>query len=249
MRQPRRGAQDVITTTPPRPRRGVDSTIIAPSASPQPAVRARQEAAREPIAPCTTGTTAQRHEDHTTTGGDAPRALSPTARLHPHRLFASRGTLPFGLDNAAASLARAICPNAQTYVERPMVLPCDPRAQRPTSELPDFSQVRGLRRLGLGQYTITSLRQRLLEEGRGCFYTAEPDSGSKSDSHDPTRECFHIDGAVETTDETQDAVAGGRAPAAREYPRTPGNDGHVDPPSTRRQSRANCTTTRAQGKA
>ena len=46
----------------------------------------------------------------------------------------------------------------------------------------------------------------------------------------PTRECFNIDGAVETTDETQDAVAGGRVPAAREDPRTPGNDGQVDPP-------------------
>jgi len=80
------------------------------------------------------------------------------------------------------------------------------------------------------RYTITSLRQRLLEEGRGCFYTAEPDSDSESDSYDPTRDCFHIDGIVETTDETQDAVAGGRAPTAREDPKTPANDGQVDPP-------------------
>jgi len=177
---------------------------------------------------------AQRHEDRTTTGGDAPRALSPTARLLPHGLYALRGALPFGLDNAAASLARAICPNAQTYVERPMVLPRDPRAQQPTFELPDFSQVRSLRLLGPGRYTITSLKQRLLEEGRGCFYAAEPDSDSETDSYDPTRECYHIDGAVETTDETQDAAAGGRAPAAREDPKTPGNDGQVDPPPQRR---------------
>jgi len=101
-----------------------------------------------------------------------------------------------------------------------MVLPRDPEAWPRVSEQPDFSQVRGLHRLGPGRYTITSLRQRLLEEGRRCFYTAELDSGSESDSHDPTRECFHVDGAVETTDETQDAVAGGRAPAAREDPRT-----------------------------
>jgi len=175
------------------------------------------------------GMTARCHEDRTTTGGDAPRALSPTAVLLPHGLFATRRALPFGLDNAAASLARTICPNAQTYVERPMVLPRNNGARPQTSELPDFSQVRGLRRLGSGRYTITSLRQRLLEEGRGCFYVAEPDSGSESDSYDPTRECFHIDGAVETTDETQDTVAGGRAPATREDPRTPGNDGQVDP--------------------
>jgi len=50
-----------------------------------------------------------------------------------------------------------------------------------------------------------------------------------SDSYDPTRECFNIDGEVETTDETQDAIAGGRAPVAREDPRTPRNDGQVDP--------------------
>ena len=178
----------------------------------------------------TVGMTAQRREDRTTTGGDAPRALSPTATLLPHGLFATRRALPFGLDNAAASLARTICPNTQTYVERPMVLPRDPGAQQPTSELPDFSQVRGLRRLGPGRYTITSLRQRLLEEGRGCFYATEPDSDSETDSYDPTRECFHIDGAVKTTDETQDVVAGGRVPAAREDPRMPGNDGQVDPP-------------------
>jgi len=110
-----------------------------------------------------------------------------------------------------------------------MVLPRDSEARPPTSELPDLSRVRGLRRLGPGRYTIASLRQRLLEEGRGCYHAAEPDSDSETDSYDPTRECCHIDGAVETTDETQDAAAGGRAPAAREDPRTPGNDGQVDP--------------------
>jgi len=68
-----------------------------------------------------------------------------------------------------------------------------------------------------------------LEEGRGCFYAAKPDSDSETDSYDPTRECYHIDGAVETTDETQDAAAGGRAPAAREDPRTPGDGRQVNP--------------------
>ena len=36
---------------------------------------------------------------------------------------------------------------------------------------------------------------------------------------------------METTDETRDAVAGGRAPLARKDPKTPRNDGQVDPPS------------------
>ena len=107
-----------------------------------------------------------------------------------------------------------------------MVLPRDTGVQQRTSELPDFSQVRGLRRLGPGRYTITSLRQRLLEEGCGCFYAAELDSDSETDSYDPTRECFHIDGTVETTDKTQDAAAGGRAPWQG---KTPGRLG-VDSP-------------------
>jgi len=80
-----------------------------------------------------------------------------------------------------------------------MVLPRDSEARPPTSELPDLSRVRGLRRLGPGRYTITSLRQRLLEEGRGFYYATERDSDSVTDSYDPTRECYHIDGAVETT--------------------------------------------------
>ena len=84
--------------------------------------------------------------------------------------------------------------------------------------------------LDTGQYTITSPRQRLVKEGRRCFYAAEPDPDSESDSYDPTRECFNIDGEVETIDKTQDVIAGGRALMAREDPRTPGNNGQVDPP-------------------
>jgi len=134
MRAPRRPHHHA---SPPKKRRGQHHH--RPSASPRLAVRARQETARELIACRATGTTAQCREDRPTTGGDAPRALSPTARLLPHGLFASRGALPFGLDNAATSLARAICPNAQTYVERPMVLPRDPGARPRAPELPDFS--------------------------------------------------------------------------------------------------------------
>jgi len=104
----------------PKKRRGQHHHRL--SASSRPTVRARQEVTREPTAPCVgaVGMTAQRREDHATTGGGTPRALSPTTRLLPHGLYAPRRALPFGLDNAAASLARTICPNAQTYVERPM---------------------------------------------------------------------------------------------------------------------------------
>jgi len=148
------------------------------SASSRSPARVRRVVTQEPTTPRagSAGMMVRRHEDLTTTlGDDVPRALSSSTALLPHGLFAPMRALPFGLDNVAASLARTICPNTQTYVERPMVLPRDAGAQQQAAELPDFSQVRGLRRLGPGRYTITSLRQRLLEERRGCFYTAEPD--------------------------------------------------------------------------
>jgi len=74
------------------------------------------------------------------------------------------------------------------------------------------------------------LMQQLVEEWCGCFYTAEPDPDSEFDSYDPIRECFNIDGAVATTDDTEDVAAGARAPTAWGDPRTPGNEGQADPP-------------------
>jgi len=114
LRAPRRPRHHA---SPPKKRRGQHHR--RPSASSRPTVRARQEVAQEPTAPHaeTVGMTAQRHEDRTTTRGDAPRALSPTARLLPHGLFAPRRALPLGLDT-------------QTYVERPMVLPRDTGVQQ-----------------------------------------------------------------------------------------------------------------------
>ena len=69
-----------------------------------------------------------------------------------------------------------------------------------------------------------------MEEWHRCFYTAEPDPDSESDSYDPMRECFNVDGAAATMDDTEDAAASARAPAAGGDPRTPGNKGQADPP-------------------
>jgi hypothetical protein len=54
-----------------------------------------------------------------------PHAPSPPSALLPHVLFTTRRMLPYGLDNAATSLARTICPGASMCVERPLALPCD----------------------------------------------------------------------------------------------------------------------------
>ena len=92
--------------SPPKKRRGQHHR--GPSASSRPTTRAKQEAGHKSAAPCVEATSATA-QHRTTTAGDASSAFSPTAaRLLPHGLFAPRTALPFGLDNTAASLARAI---------------------------------------------------------------------------------------------------------------------------------------------
>ena len=119
------------------------------------------------------------------------------------------------------------CSDAGTCVEQPLVLPRDMETRqevRQVAERPGFPQIRRPRCLGHGRHTLTMLRQQLVE-GHGYFYTTEPEPDSESDSDDPTRECFNIDGAVATTDDTEDAATGTRAPKAREDLRTRRNDG------------------------
>jgi hypothetical protein len=43
------------------------------------------------------------------------------------------------------------------------------------------------------------------------YYFGAPDSDSADDSYDPTRECFHIDGAIVSDLEAEAAVGGGNA--------------------------------------
>ena len=186
----------------------------------------------------TTVTMANQRSDHQIVPRDGiPRALSPPSALLPHDLFTSRRTLLFGMDNAATSQARTICPGANTYVERPLALPRSTEARQeahPVAECPGFPQIRRPRRLGPGRYTLTTLRQQLVEEWRRCFYTTELDPDSESDSYDPTRECFNIDGAVATTDDLEDdnnaAAPTAPAPAAGANLRTPRNKGRGDTP-------------------
>jgi len=109
-----------------------------------------------------------------------PRAPSPPSALLPHGLFAARRMLPFDLDNTATSLARTICPGVGTCVERPLALPRDTETRQQAqqvAERPGFPEICRPHRLGPRRYTLTTLRQQLAEEGRGCFYTAELDPG------------------------------------------------------------------------
>jgi hypothetical protein len=43
------------------------------------------------------------------------------------------------------------------------------------------------------------------------YYFGAPDSDSADDGYDPTRECFHIDGAIVLDSEAEAAAGGGNA--------------------------------------
>ena len=179
-------------------------------------------------------TTANQRSGHSTAPRDSiPRAPSPPSALLPLGLFSTRQMIPFALDNAATSLARTICPGASMCVERPLALPRSMEMRQEALQVAEclgLPQIRRPRCLGLGCYTLTTLRQQLVEEGHGCFYTTKPDPDFEFDSCDPMRECFNVDRAMATTDDMEDTAATVRASVAGENPRTPGNDGQVDPP-------------------
>jgi hypothetical protein len=150
-----------------------------------------------------------------------------------HGLFAARRLLLFDLDNAVTSLARTVLPRANTHAERPLALACGVIAQKeiPSSvKSPSFLQICRPQPLGLGWYTLAMWRHQLAEKWRGCFYTTiEPNPDTKSDSYNPTREYFNVmDGAVATTDDTEDdGNAATATPFQQEEP-TPGPLGRED---------------------
>ena len=146
----------------------------------------------EPTAPHTRTavTMANQQSGHPTAQSDSiPRAPLPPSALLPHGLFTARRMLPFGMDNSSTSLTRTICPGASTCVERPLALQRSMEMRQRTQQVAEclgFPQIHRPRCLGPRHYTLTMLRQQLVEEWRGCLYTAEPDPDSESDSYDPT---------------------------------------------------------------
>ena len=158
--------------------------------------------------------------------------------------------LLFGMDNAATSLARTICPSADAQVEWQLAPPCSIVARKdahPVAESPGFPPVRRPQCVGLGCYPLTTLRQQLAEEWRGCFYTAEPDLDSESYNYDPMRECFNIDEAVATTDDIEDNDNAATAAApAQQREQTSGplgtSDRQTRPRTTRPHSSHNCAS-------
>ena len=97
----------------PKKRRGQHRHLPSPTS--RSSARARRTEVQKPTARRAEAadTAARRHDGRAATlGDDAPRVLLPSTMLLPHGLFAPRRTHPFGLDNAATSLARTICPNA-----------------------------------------------------------------------------------------------------------------------------------------
>ena len=110
------------------PKRRRDQHRCHPTTAARPSHRAGREAEKGQVASRTktaVATTSQQSGRAMAPRVNLPRAPSPASALLPHGLFATRRTLLFGLDNAATSLTRTICPDIGMSVERPLVLPHD----------------------------------------------------------------------------------------------------------------------------
>ena len=97
------------------------------------------EGPTDPCAETAVTTTRRQSGRATVSGGSVPRAPLPPSALLPHGLFTTRQMLLFGLDNAATSLARTICPDAGTCEEQPLVLPRDMEMQQQDQQVAERS--------------------------------------------------------------------------------------------------------------
>ena len=147
--------------SPPKRRRGQHHH--RPTATTRSSPRAGQATMEGPTSPHTKAaviTVRQQSSCVTAPRDSVPHAPSPPSTLLSHGLFATRRMLPFGLDDAATSLARTICPGASTYVEQPLALPCDTETRQEAQQVAEcsgFPQIPRPRRLGPRRYTLTML--------------------------------------------------------------------------------------------
>jgi hypothetical protein len=144
------------------------------------------------------------------------RAASPTTGPIPPRMF------PYGLNTVAQQYASSISTSMHIYGEFLGHHPCfvlDLRASTPASEYWDSAVSPGTE-----HHVITSSRYDAINRRPhmhpSYYYFGALDSDSADDSYDPTRECFHIDGAIASDSEAEAAVGGRNA--------TPP---HVEPPA------------------
>jgi hypothetical protein len=131
---------------------------------------------------------------------------------------------PYGLDPVARAYASSVSTSMSAYEELPghhLRSTLDLVASTPASEYLDSTETTG------AELCTTTFRRYNPRDARphmhtSYYYFGTPDFDSTDDSYDPTRECFHIDGAIASNSEDETAVGGRNA--------TPP---HVEPPAAR----------------
>jgi hypothetical protein len=118
---------------------------------------------------------------------------------------------PYGLDTIARAYASSVSTSMSAYEELPGHHLCSTLnlvASTPAFEYLDSTETTGaeLRTTTFRPYNPRDTRPHMHPS---YYYFSAPDSDSTDDSFDPTRECFHIDGAI-TLDSEDEATVGRR---------------------------------------
>jgi hypothetical protein len=120
---------------------------------------------------------------------------------------------PYGLNMAAQGYASSISTNMGVYEELPrhhLHSVLDLMASTPASEYLDSTETPGTKLRAITSHHYGSMDRRP-HMHPSYYYFGTPDSDSADDSYDPTRECFHIDGAIASDSEAEAAAEGGNA--------------------------------------
>jgi hypothetical protein len=133
------------------------------------------------------------------------RSTSSMAGSMPPRTF------PYGLNTAAQWYASSISSNMGAYEEllgHHLRSALDLLASTLALEYQDSMETLGMEHRTIASYHYDH-RNRRPRMHPSYYYFGALDSDSADDSYDPTRECFHIDGAIASDLEAK-AAAGGR---------------------------------------
>jgi hypothetical protein len=146
------------------------------------------------------------------------RSLSLMAGSMPPRTFL------YGLNTAAPQYASSVSANMRVYEEllgHHLRFALDLVASTPAFEYQDSAESPGIEHRAIASSRYDP-RDQQSHMHPSYYYFGIVDSDSTDDSYDPTRECFHINGAIVSDSEAEAAVGGRNAMPP-----------HVEPPGAR----------------
>jgi hypothetical protein len=122
-------------------------------------------------------------------------------------------TFPYVLNTAGQGYVSSISTNMGAYEELPghhLRSALDLVASTPASEYLDSTETPGTEHHMIDSRRYNSINWRP-HIHPSYYYFGAPDSDSANDCYDPSRECFHIDGAIASDLEAKAAAGGGNA--------------------------------------